>query len=132
VQGEECPIAATGQSSPVVYERKRFTVEEYHRLGELGVLHEDDRIELIDGELVEMAAIGSPHADSLTALTDTAALLVSGEARISVQNPIFLGLHTEPQSDLALLRKRRTRVSHPTPDDIFLIIEVADSSLAYD
>lgn len=125
-------MAATVQSPPIVYERKRFTVEEYHRLGEVGVLHEDDRIELIDGELVEMAAIGIPHADAVATLTDVAAMLVSREARISVQNPIRLGPHSEPQPDFALVRRRRYSTSHPTPAETFLVIEVADSSLAYD
>ncbi len=125
-------MAATVQSPPIVYERKRFTVEEYHRLGEVGVLREDERIELIDGELIEMAAIGISHAHAVTTLTDAAAMLVSREARISVQNPIHLGPRSEPQPDLALIRRRLYSASHPTPADIFLVIEASDSSLGYD
>jgi Uma2 family endonuclease len=125
-------MAVTVQASQTTPSRKRFTVEEYHRLAEVGVLHEDDRIELIDGELIEMAAIGIAHADTLATLTDLAAMLVSRMARISVQNPITLGQRSEPQPDLALVRRRRYSTSHPTPADIFLLIEVADSSLAYD
>jgi Uma2 family endonuclease len=125
-------MAVTVQAPRTTPSRKRFTVEEYHRLAEVGVLHEDDRIELIDGELIEMAAIGIAHADTLATLTDFAAMLVSRAARISVQNPITIGQRSEPQPDLALIRRRRYNTSHPTPADIFLVIEVADSSLAYD
>ena len=125
-------MAATVQPPQLALTRRRFTVEEFYRLAEVGVLQEDDRIELIDGELIEMAAIGVPHADTVATLTDLAAGLVGTEARISVQNPVHLGPRTEPQPDLALLRRRRYRVTHPTPADIFLLIEVADSSLSYD
>ena len=125
-------MAATIQSPPTVYERKRFTVEEYHRLGEVGLLHEDDRIELIDGELVEMAAIGIAHANAIVELDELANRTVRHVARISAQNPIHLGPRSEPQPDLALIRRRRYSVTHPTPEDIFLVIEVSDSSLAYD
>jgi Uma2 family endonuclease len=112
--------------------RRRFTVEEFYRLVEVGVLHEGDRIELIDGELIEMAAIGIRHADTVAALTDLAAVLVGGHVRINVQNPIHLGPRSQPQPDLSLVRLRRYSVTQPTPDDIFLVIEVADSSLSYD
>jgi Uma2 family endonuclease len=125
-------MAATAQQPQLALTRRRFTVEEFYRLAEVGVLHEDDRIELIDGELIEMAAIGVPHADTVATLTDLAADLIGTGARISVQNPIHLGPRTEPQPDLALIRRRRYSVTHPTPVDIFLVIEVADSSLNYD
>jgi Uma2 family endonuclease len=100
-------MAVTVQATQTTPWRKRFTVEEYHRLAEAGVLHEDERIELIDGELIELAAIGIAHADTLATLTDLAAILVSCAARISVQNPITLGQRSEPQPDLALIRRRR-------------------------
>jgi Uma2 family endonuclease len=89
-------------------------------------------VELIDGEIIEMAAIGIPHADAVATLTDLAAELVGRDVRISVQNPVHLGPRTEPQPDIALVRRRRYRASHPTLADIFLLVEVADSTLAYD
>lgn len=124
-------MAATVQAPQSAPSRKRFTVEEYHRLAEVGVLHEGDRIELIDGELIEMAAIGIAHANAIVELDQHANRTVQHLARISAQNPIQLGPRSEPQPDLALVRHRRYD-SHPTPADIFLVIEVSDSSFAYD
>lgn len=125
-------MAATAQQPQLTLSRRRFTVEEYYRLAEVGVLHEDDRNGLIDGEIIELEAISARHADSVMALTEIAAVCVCQEARISVQNPIHLGPRTEPQPDIALVRRRRYRATHPTPADIFLVIEVADSSLSDD
>lgn len=124
-------MAATAQAPQTIPSRKRFTVEEYHRLAEVGVLQEDDRIELIDGELIEMAAIGIAHANAIVELDQLANRTVQHLARISAQNPIHLGPRSEPQPDLAIVRRRRYD-SHPRPDDIFLVIEVSDSSFAYD
>lgn len=125
-------MAASAQKPQLALTRRRFTVAEYYRLAEVGVLHEDDRIELIDGELIEMAAIGLAHAQAIVTLDELANSMVVKSARVSVQNPIHLGPRTEPQPDLALIRRRLYTVTHPTPADIFLVIEVADSSLSYD
>ncbi len=125
-------MAATAQQPQLALTRRRFTVEEFYRLAEVGVLHEDDRIELIDGELIEMAAIGLAHAHAIVALDELANSMVVESARVSVQNPIHLGPRTQPQPDLALIHRRLYAVTHPTPKDIFLVIEVADSSLNYD
>jgi Uma2 family endonuclease len=112
----------------------RFTVDEYRRMGETGIFHEDDRVELIEGEIVEMSPIGSPHAGTTTRLQTLLIRVVGERAIVSSQNPVILGKFSEPQPDIVLLRPREdfyTR-SHPTPGDVLLLIEVAESSLRYD
>ena len=114
--------------------RRRFTVDEYHGMARAGILGEDDRVELIDGEIVEMAPIGSEHAGSVNQLTLLLVRRFSRRAVITVQNPIRLDPHNEPQPDLALLRPRPDfyRSALPTPADVLLVIEVADTTLAAD
>ena len=117
--------------------RRRFTVDEYHRMAEAGILTEDDRVELIAGEIIEMArgsacGCGVRHVDCLTALTDLLRELLRQEVSLRVQNPIRLAGGSEPQPDLALVKHRRYRQTHPTAADVLLVIEVADTSLAYD
>jgi Uma2 family endonuclease len=112
--------------------RRRFTVHDYHRMGEAGILHEDDRVELIEGEIVEMAAIGTRHFSCVNRLTRLLVVNVGDEAIVSVQNPVRLNEHTEPQSDLAVIRPRDYRESLPMPEDLLLLIEVSDTTLAYD
>lgn len=110
-----------------------FTVESYQRLGELGVLGEDDRVELIHGQVVEMTPIGDRHASCVRRLHDLLARDALELAIIDVQNPVVLGNHDAPQPDLAVLRRRPDRYPHhPRAQDILLVIEVADTSLAYD
>ncbi|MDX6381260.1 MAG: hypothetical protein QOI57_2284 [Rubrobacteraceae bacterium] len=112
--------------------RRRFTVHDYHRMTEAGILHEDDRVELIEGDIVEMAAIGSRH---FTCVNELNRLLVRGvgdEAIVSVQNPVRLGEYWEPQPDLAVIRNRDYRESLPEPEDVLLLIEVSDTTLRYD
>jgi Uma2 family endonuclease len=116
--------------------RHRFTAEEYRKMGEAGIFSEDDRVELVDGEVVEMAPIGDRHIESVMRLTR----LISRWALdtretglfVSVQNPLALGEHGEPQPDLALVRRLEGRSGTPTPDEVLLVVEVADTSLAYD
>jgi Uma2 family endonuclease len=112
--------------------RRRFTVHEYHRMGEAGILHEDDRVELIEGEIVEMAAIGTRHFSCVNGLTRLLVRGVGDAAIVSVQNPVRLDEHTEPQPDLAVLRARDYRRSLPGPEDVLLLIEVSDTTLPYD
>ncbi len=101
-------------------------------MGETGILHEDDRVELIDGEVIEMAPIGSRHAACVIELTRVLAKQVGEDARLSVQNPVRLDEHGEPQPDLAVVRARNYADSLPGPEDVLLLIEVADTSLYYD
>ena len=112
--------------------RRRFTVHDYHRMGEVGILHEDDRVELIEGDLVEMAAIGTRHFTCVNGLNRLLVRNVDDEAIVSVQNPVRLNEHTEPQPDLAVIRPRDYRLSLPGPEDVLLLIEVSDTTLAYD
>jgi Uma2 family endonuclease len=112
--------------------RRRFTVHEYHRMGDAGITHEDDRIELLDGELVEMAAIGTRHFSCVNRLNHLLVGRVGDDVIVSVQNPVRLNEYTEPQPDVALIRARDYSESLPTPDDVLLLIEVSDTTLAYD
>ena len=113
---------------------RRFTVEEYHRLAEVGVLHEDDRVELLDGVIVNMMPIGPFHGGSVNKLIRMFEQIGRERWVTSAQNPVHIGEHTEPQPDLLLLRPRDDfyDASHPRPKDVFLLIEVADSTLLID
>jgi Uma2 family endonuclease len=112
--------------------RRRFTVEDYHRMAEAGILTEDDRVELIAGEVVEMTPIGGPHMGGVNRLNELLTRQVAGSAIVSVQNPIQLSTDGEPQPDIALLRRDAPRDAVPTAADVLLVIEVADTSLAFD
>jgi Uma2 family endonuclease len=118
----------------VELKRWRFTVDEYHRMGEAGVLGEDDRVELIDGEILEMSPIGPGHSGGINRLTYLFVGRVGDRAVVSVQNPVILNDYEEPQPDLMLLRPRSDfyRSATATPADVLLLIEVADSSVDYD
>lgn len=110
----------------------RFSAEEYQRLGEALILDPARRVELIDGEIIEMSPIGPIHVWSVTLLSDH----ISGKTRsygfLTVQNPIRLGPYDEPQPDLALIRRNATPGVPFTAADVLFVIEVADSSRAYD
>lgn len=114
--------------------QRRFTVEEYHRLAEVGVLHEDDRVELLDGVIVNMMPIGPFHGGSVKRLNRIFERLGRDRWVTSVQDPVHIGEHDEPQPDLLLLRPRDDFYSahHPQPNDVFLLVEVADSTLLTD
>jgi len=112
--------------------RRRFTVHDYHRMGEAGILHEDDRVELIEGEIVEMAAIGTRHFSCVNRLTRLLVRGVGDDAVVSVQNPVRLNENNEPQPDLAVLRPRDYAESLPGPEDVLFLFEVSDTTLSYD
>ena len=114
--------------------RRRFTVDEYDRMTQAGILGEDDRVELLEGEIVEMAPIGSRHAACVKRLNQLMSQRVAGRAIVAVQDPIKLSDFSEPQPDLALLRPRPDfySESHPGPDDVLLVVEVSDTSADYD
>ncbi len=114
--------------------RRRLDVDQYHRMGEAGVFEGNERVELIEGELVEMAPIGDRHAGTAIELNELLIAAARGRAVVAVGNPVRLSRYNEPQPDFALLRLRadRYRGSTPTAADILLLVEVADSSLRYD
>ena len=120
------------QTEPMEVRRWRFTVHDYHRMGEAEILHEDDRVELIEGELVEMPAIGTRHFACVNRLNRLIMRAVGDAAIVSVQNPVRLNEYNEPQPDLTMIRPRDYRVSLPVPEDVLLLIEVSDTTLAYD
>jgi Uma2 family endonuclease len=109
-------------------------VEEYHRMAETGVLAPDARVELIEGEVLDMAPIGTRHAGVVKRLNALLSTALAGRAIVSVQDPIRLGHRSEPQPDLALLKPRDDFYARslPTPADTLLVIEVADTTGAYD
>lgn len=113
--------------------RRSFTVDEYHRMGEAGILREDDRVELIEGELITMTPIGSRHAACVARLVAQMSKM-QAKAIVWVQNPIRLGEHSEPQPDVALLRPRADFYAafHPSSDAVLLVVEVGETSTAYD
>jgi Uma2 family endonuclease len=115
--------------------KRLFTVAEYHRMAEAGILGEDDRVELIEGEIVEMAPLGSRHAGTVKRLLDNfIPLQVAGRIILSVQDPLRLDEHSEPQPDLTLLRPRADfyTATHPGPQDVLLVVEVAETSAESD
>jgi Uma2 family endonuclease len=114
--------------------KHRLTIEDYHKMGEAGIFTEDARVELIEGELFDMPPIGSGHAGLVMILIRLLTRAVEDLAIVGAQTPIVLGEESEPQPDIVVLKPRDDyyRRSHPGPDDVLLLIEVADSSAHYD
>ena len=117
-----------------IAQAKRFTLDEYHRLGELGFFHEDDHIELINGEIIQMASKGTAHETCLRNLLRELPKIVGDRATLQSQAPIALPPNSEPEPDFAILQNRDDNylLSHPKAADVLLVMEVADSSLTYD
>jgi Uma2 family endonuclease len=113
--------------------RHAITVDEYMRMGQAHVFAEHARLELMEGEIVEMAPIGSPHAAVVCTL-DTLLRELAPGALVRVQSPLVLSERSAPQPDVALLRPRADRYynSHPSAADALLVVEVADTTLGYD
>ena len=114
--------------------RKLFTVDEYHKMGQAGILREHDRVELIDGEIIEMNPVGHPHWVCVNRATAVFTRSFGDRAIVSIQNPVRLSDWTEPQPDAVIFKPRRDFYAgkKPTTEDVLFIVEVADSSLAYD
>jgi Uma2 family endonuclease len=112
----------------------RFSVEDYYRMGEVGILDPDDRVELIRGEVVWMTPIGPSHASSVSLLNRLLIESVGSRGYLSPQNPVVILPDSVPQPDLALAHARdhNYREVHPTPADLILLVEVADTSLKKD
>jgi Uma2 family endonuclease len=112
----------------------RISVEQFHRMIEAGCFGDGDRVELIDGEMRDMTPIGPPHQGTTDSLTMRFATALAGRAIVRVQGPVVLDDGTELYPDLSVLQQREDfyRSANPTGDDVLLVIEVADSSLALD
>ena len=112
----------------------RWTVHDYHKMGEIGILRHDDRVELIEGEIVTMPPIGHDHAGGTNRLNMLFAPQLGGRAIVSVQNPVRLSETSEPQPDLLLLRPEPAfyATRKAKPDDVLLLVEISDSTLRHD
>ncbi len=119
---------------PAEVAKHRFTVEEFRKMGEAGIFGEDDRVELLEGKIVEMTPIGSRHAACVRRVNRVFGQRLGDRATIAVQDPVRLGSHSELQPDLALLRVRTDEYAlrHPGPEDVLLLVEVADTTSRWD
>lgn len=111
-----------------------LTVDDYHRMIETGIIHEGEHIELISGQIFNMAAKGTRHTVANTELMGELLLLLGRRAKVRCQDPITLPNNSEPEPDIVIARLRSDNyvISHPAPADIILVIEVADSTLSFD
>ena len=127
-------MATTAVGSAPAPTRRRFTVAEYYTMADVGILDENDRIELLDGDLIVMPPIGDWHAASVDRFTNLLPPRLQGRAIVRVQNPTRLNDNSEPQPDIMLLRWRDDfyQGGHPGPADVLLLIEVSDTSVDYD
>ena len=115
-------------------QRYRFTVDQYHQMGEAGIFSPDCRVELVDGEIFEMSPIDPWHAGVVNWLNHRFVTGLGTRAVVHVQNPTIVDRRSEPQPDLMLLTPREDfyRTAHPTPEEALLVVEVAHTSLAHD
>lgn len=118
----------------VSLKKRKISVEDYHKMIAAGILSKEDKVELINGEMIEMSPIGSNHSGIVNRLNAFFIRTLGERAIVSVQNPVILSDLSEPEPDLAILYPRDDFYSknHPHPEDVYLIIEVADSSIDYD
>jgi Uma2 family endonuclease len=114
--------------------RRRLTADDFDQMCSAGILTADDRVELIDGELIEMPPMGPPHTGIVNRLAEILFSRLSDAAKLRVQSSVRLSNHTQPEPDLAIVKPDPNHylLRHPRPADILLAIEVADSSLDYD
>lgn len=114
--------------------KRRFSVAEYHQLADVGILKEDDQVELIQGEIIQMSPIGPKHAGNLDRLVRFLTLLLKESAIVRPQNPVRLSNISEPEPDIAILRPREDfyTSAHPGPEDVLLVIELSETTLQYD
>ncbi|MEA3208407.1 MAG: hypothetical protein QOE70_1464 [Chthoniobacter sp.] len=117
------------QTQPSPY---RFSVEEFHKLGEVGIFGPRDRVELLDGEIIVMSPIGIRHVQAVNWINECLVEQARRRYMVSPGNPVWLHEYSEPQPDMMLVPRVRKLEHHPHPEDVFLLVEVSDSSLAYD
>jgi Uma2 family endonuclease len=113
---------------------KQFTVDDYYGMVEAGILRQDERVELISGEIVEMSPIGGPHMTCVNFLNELLVGRFRGKLIVSIQNPVRLDKRSEPQPDVTLIKPREAEVNHkvPSPADVLIVMEVSDTTLRYD
>jgi Uma2 family endonuclease len=111
-----------------------FTVSEYERMGETGILAPDARVELLEGEIIEMSPIGSRHAACVDLISDVFHEQLRGKAIVRIQSPIVLDDFSEPEPDVSVLTFREDyyRSAHPRPRDVLLVIEVSETTIQFD
>jgi Uma2 family endonuclease len=114
--------------------KKLFTVEEYYRMVDAGILKPRDRVELIEGEIVEMSPIGNRHVACVSRTNHLFVTAFKKRAIVSPQNPLRLNNYNEPQPDFIILKPREDYYSSQscTPDDTFFVVEISDTTLRYD
>ena len=126
----------TVQAKANAVTQRRFTAEEFHQMAEAGIFTEDDRLELIDGEIIVMSPIGRAHMQCVLQLNDFfSRQLVHADISdvfVSIQNPLRLGPEQEPEPDVVLLHLPEGMEKIPGPEEALLVVEVADTTLAYD
>ncbi|NER07927.1 MAG: Uma2 family endonuclease [Okeania sp. SIO3C4] len=114
--------------------RQLFTVDQYYKMFDAGVFTGNERVELIRGEIIKMSPIGIRHANCVNRLNELFFLRLAQTVTVAIQNPVRLNDNSEPQPDISLLQRRQgfRRTQHPQPEDVFLLIEVADTTIKYD
>ena len=130
----ETPATTTEETPADAIVTRKFTVDEYYRMGEAGIFHPEERVELIEGVIVVMSPIGIRHSGSVLRYNRVFSRLAGDRFDVQIQNPIHLNDNTEPEPDVMLLRLRADDYfdSHPGPEDVLLLIEVSETSLNYD
>lgn len=130
------PPPAVSPDAQLHLRERRISVDEYFAMGRAGILAEDDRVELLDGRLIDMPPIGPPHSHGVNDLEELFARRIytteEAIARLSIQNPIQLDEYGAPEPDVVLFDPTMPKDRHPRPDDIYLVVEVAESSVEYD
>ncbi|MDJ0517312.1 MAG: Uma2 family endonuclease [Trichodesmium sp. MO_231.B1] len=114
--------------------RRLFTVDQYYKMLKAGILTENERLELIRGEIIKMSPISPPHAARVSCLSELFILRLAKTVTVGIQDPVRLNNTSEPQPDISLLQRRQDfyETQHPQPEDVFLLIEVSDTTVKYD
>ena len=130
----EGAVPAAEPAAELAREKRKFTVAEYYRMAEVGILDHTERVELLDGEIIVMAPMGERHANGVRRIDRALHRALGDAAIISAQCPLRLDDYSEPEPDVAILRLREDEYldSHPGPADTLVVMEVSDSSLAFD
>lgn len=118
----------------VLEQRRWFTTDDYYKMAETGIIAQGERVELVEGEVIEKSPVGSRHAACVKRLLHFLSAALGERAALGVQDPVRLDDFSEPEPDISVLRPRSDfyASAHPGPSDILLLVEVSDSSLGFD